>query len=202
MQVARTRTTPMNVGPMARIGVALAFGVLLTATVSAAAGVGFDGLPASTSAAYAALFLAGFVASITLILPVPMIGMVFMAAAFLNPVGVALAAAAGVSIGLWPAYFAGTKGASVVGRVERSRHAMVRKTTSKILGWFRTRPLFASFMLAAIPNPLFDLAGLLAGAAGVPLRRFMIGSFAGKTIQMLGVALIGYLVGGQFSLPG
>lgn len=202
MQVARTRTAPINVGPAARIGVALAFALLLLATVSAAAGVGFDGLPASTSTAYIALFIAGFVASITLILPVPMLGMVFMAAAFLNPVGVALAAAAGISAGLWPTYFAGTAGAGVIEKVERSRNGAVRMITSKVLGWFRTRPLFASFLMAAIPNPLFDLAGVMAGAAGVPFRRFLIGSFAGKTVQMLGIALVGYAVGGHIPFLG
>lgn len=202
MQVARTRTTPINTGPIARIGVALALAVLFLGTVSAVAGVGFDGLPASTNAAYAALFLAGFVASVTLILPVPMLGMVFMAAAIFNPIGVALAAAAGISAGLWPTYFAGTAGAATVEGIERSRHAMVRKTTSKLLGWFRTRPFCASFALAAIPNPIFDLAGVMAGAAGVPFRRFLIGSFAGKTVQMLGVAFLGYAVGGHLSFPG
>lgn len=202
MQVAPARTNPVSAAVVMRIGVVLAIGIMLLATGMGLAGVGFSSPPASETAGYAALFAAGVLASVTLFLPVPMIGMVFLAAAFLNPFGAGLAAAAGISAGLWPTYFAGTAGAGAIESVERSRNAVVRGITSRVLGWFRTRPVWASFVLAAIPNPIFDWAGVMAGAAGVPFRQFLVGSFAGKSVQMIGIALIGYVVAGHISLPG
>ena len=201
MQVAQPRTTPVIPAPIARIGMVLAFAILLLAAGLAFAGVDVNGMPAISTAGYAGLFVAGVIASVTVILPVPMLGMVIVAAGFLNPFAVGFVAAAGISIGLWPTYFAGTAGMSAVGNVERSRNAIVRGVTTRVLGWFRNRPFLASFLLAAIPNPLFDWAGVMAGAAGVPFKQFLIGSFAGKMLQLTCFAMIGYLLAGHVSLP-
>ena len=43
--------------------------------------------------------------------------------------------------------------------------------------------LFVVFFLAIIPNPFFDLAGLLAGAAHLPKWKFFLTVLLGKTIQ-------------------
>lgn len=201
MQVAPTTTNPVSTAVFVRTGMVLAFIVLLLATGLALAGIDFTSPPVSATAGYTVLFVAGVLASVTLFFPVPMIGMVFLAAGFLNPFGAGLAAAAGISAGLWPTYFAGTTGVAIVESAERSRNALVRGITSRLLGWFRTRPMGASFVLAAIPNPAFDLAGVMAGAAGVPFMRFLAGSFAGKTVQMTVVAMIGYAVTGHISFP-
>ncbi len=200
MQIAPARTNPISTPAIVRAVTILGFAVLLLATGLALVGGDFAGPPASATAGYTALFVAGVLASVTLFLPVPMIGMVFVTASFLNPFAVGLVAAAGISAGLWPTYFAGTAGVSTVEGVERSRNAMVRGATSRILRWFRTRPVWASFLLAAIPNPVFDLAGVMAGATGVPFRQFLLGSFAGKSLQMIIIALAGYAVTGQVSL--
>ncbi|MDA1256555.1 MAG: hypothetical protein O3C10_01720 [Chloroflexi bacterium] len=204
MQVAQTRTAPTTTTttPIARIGVVVAFAVLASATGLAAAGLDMNGLPSPTAAGYAGLFLAGVVASVTLILPVPMLGMVFVAASFLNPVGAALAAAAGLSVGLWPTYIAGTAGSSTVENIERSKNAVVRGVTTVLLRWFRTRPVWATFALSAVPNPICDWAGVMAGAAGVPFRKVLVGTFAGKSVQMTVVALIGYALAGHMPFPG
>ncbi|MBT3941810.1 MAG: hypothetical protein HOC77_12330 [Chloroflexi bacterium] len=201
MQIAPVSSLPVISPALTRTITILAFAVLFLATGLALMGVDFGGQPASPAVGYTALFLAGLLASVTLFLPVPMIGMVFISASFLNPFAVGLAAAAGISAGLWPTYFAGTAGVSTVEGIERSRNAMVRGVTTRVLGWFRTQPIWASFLLAAIPNPVFDLAGLMAGAAGVPFRNFLLGSFAGKTVQMTVIAMSGYFVAGHISLP-
>jgi uncharacterized membrane protein YdjX (TVP38/TMEM64 family) len=45
--------------------------------------------------------------------------------------------------------------------------------------------------LSAIPNPLFDLAGIAAGASHYPIARFVTACFLGKTIKGLAIALAG-----------
>ena len=55
----------------------------------------------------------------------------------------------------------------------------------------------ASFLIAATPNPVFDYAGLIAGASRLDARRFLAGTFAGKMTQASVIAVLGHMVGGQ-----
>jgi membrane protein DedA with SNARE-associated domain len=55
--------------------------------------------------------------------------------------------------------------------------------------------------MVAIPNPVFDFAGIMAGAAGVPFKHFLLGSFVRKSVQMTGIVLAGYIVSRHISLP-
>jgi uncharacterized membrane protein YdjX (TVP38/TMEM64 family) len=47
------------------------------------------------------------------------------------------------------------------------------------------------FLLAAIPNPLFDLAGLVAGALKMRLATFMLWVWLGETTKMFIFAYAG-----------
>jgi uncharacterized membrane protein YdjX (TVP38/TMEM64 family) len=46
-------------------------------------------------------------------------------------------------------------------------------------------------ILAIIPNPFFDIAGVVAGALGFTWWRFLLVSWLGKTIQGLLIAYAG-----------
>lgn len=48
------------------------------------------------------------------------------------------------------------------------------------------------FLLSVIPNPLFDLVGIIAGATNYPLRQFIIISFLGKWIKYGIFAFLGH----------
>jgi uncharacterized membrane protein YdjX (TVP38/TMEM64 family) len=45
-------------------------------------------------------------------------------------------------------------------------------------GWF-------FFILAAIPNPLFDVAGIAAGVVRFPIWKFLLSAWAGKTLKAI-----------------
>jgi membrane protein YqaA with SNARE-associated domain len=47
------------------------------------------------------------------------------------------------------------------------------------------------FVLSAPPNPFFDVAGLLAGALGIPIWMFFGVTFAGRIIRMATVVGLG-----------
>jgi uncharacterized membrane protein YdjX (TVP38/TMEM64 family) len=47
------------------------------------------------------------------------------------------------------------------------------------------------FTLAAVPNPLFEIAGLTAGATGYSFRRFMFAVTPGKVTRGLIIAYVG-----------
>jgi len=48
-------------------------------------------------------------------------------------------------------------------------------------------------VLSAFPNPLFDLAGITAGMMRVPVSRFLLACWIGKTIKSLAIAYLGSL---------
>jgi uncharacterized membrane protein YdjX (TVP38/TMEM64 family) len=60
--------------------------------------------------------------------------------------------------------------------------------------------LFAIFIFALIPNPLFDLAGIAAGTTRIPVWAFLLACFLGKTVRFILIAYMGRL--GQSLLPG
>jgi uncharacterized membrane protein YdjX (TVP38/TMEM64 family) len=47
------------------------------------------------------------------------------------------------------------------------------------------------FIFAAIPNPIFDLGGIAAGATGMRWWRFVLAAFLGKTVKALIAAWLG-----------
>jgi membrane protein DedA with SNARE-associated domain len=46
-------------------------------------------------------------------------------------------------------------------------------------------------LLSAIPNPFFDIAGIAAGIAKMPIRTFLLFTWIGQMIKMLLFALAG-----------
>ncbi len=66
-----------------------------------------------------------------------------------------------------------------------------RRAYRRVETWIHKWGLLTVFVIAAIPNPLFDIAGAVAGAAGLGWRRFFIASWAGRLIKNVGFAFIG-----------
>jgi uncharacterized membrane protein YdjX (TVP38/TMEM64 family) len=66
----------------------------------------------------------------------------------------------------------------------------------RIYPWVARYGGWAILLLAAIPNPFFDLVGLAAGILRIPLWRFLLFCWAGQLIKM---TLFAYA--GALSLP-
>jgi membrane protein DedA with SNARE-associated domain len=49
------------------------------------------------------------------------------------------------------------------------------------------------FLMSTIPNPIFDIAGLAAGAVQMPVGRFFAAVLAGKVIKDTWMAAVGGL---------
>jgi len=134
------------------------------------------------SYSYPGIFLLSILANATIIMPAPGIAITFAMGAVFNPFGVALAAGAGATIGELTGYMAGFSGQGIVDE---------NPTYKRLEGWTKRFGGWAIFFLALIPNPLFDLAGVAAGALGMPVHHFLIWAFAGKTLKMLAFSLAG-----------
>ncbi len=125
---------------------------------------------------YPGIFLISLLSNASLILPVP--GVLFTSAmgAIFNPFWVAIAAGCGSALGELSGYLAGYSGQRVVTRSQWN---------DRLENWMRRYGDATVLVLAIVPNPLFDVAGILAGGLKMPLWRFLLWCWLGKTIKML-----------------
>ncbi len=131
-----------------------------------------------------AVFVITLIAAATVILPAP--GAVSVAAfgAALNPWLVGLVAATGQTIGELSGYYIGWSGRSVVQNI---------KGYPTINRWMDRHGVATLFVLAMIPNPLFDVAGMIAGASRFGVVKFIAASWPGRVIKNTGFAFAGAL---------
>jgi uncharacterized membrane protein YdjX (TVP38/TMEM64 family) len=143
------------------------------------------------------IILLGFIGSVTVIIPVPVLPLVFTGAAILNPVGLVIAAAASITAGMAVCYILGRRGHSRAAQVTADSQARLPAPISSFYSWSTDNVGTASFLIAATPNPVFDYAGIIAGAGRVDVRRFLAGTFFGKMAQTSVIAYLGHTVGGH-----
>ncbi|HEX5808763.1 MAG TPA: VTT domain-containing protein [Anaerolineales bacterium] len=132
---------------------------------------------------YPGIFLIALLANATILLPAPGIAVIYAMGAIFNPLGVGLAAGSGGTIGELSGYLAGFSGQAVVERSDV--YQRIRPWVEKYGGW-------AILVLSAIPNPFFDIAGIAAGIAKMPLRTFLVFTFIGQLLKMTFFAVAGH----------
>ncbi len=131
---------------------------------------------------YAGLFLITLLSDATVLIPFPGLASVFLAGGFLNPLLVGLICGLGSALGELTGYLAGYGGSAII--EDREKY-------TKLEGWMRRNGTLTVFVLSLIPNPVFDMAGVAAGALKFPLWRFIVTCWAGKAIKFTAVALAG-----------
>ena len=134
---------------------------------------------------YLGIFLFAALANATVLLPAPGVLVVFAMGAIFNPFWVAIAAGAGAAVGELTGYLAGFSGQGIVEKSKR--YEGLKK-------WMEDNPRWrdlAILVMAAIPNPFFDLAGLAAGALRIPVLRFLLFCTAGSILKMFMFAYAG-----------
>lgn len=140
-----------------------------------------DRFAAAESAAYPAIFLLALVSNATVIIPAPGFLAVCAAATTLSPLLVGLFAGAGWTLGETTGYLAGYSGRGIV---EKNRFYF------RIQPWMQRRGWIVLFLFSVTPNPAFDLAGIAAGVARIPLWQFYSSVWAGKTIRAIGLTYL------------
>lgn len=138
---------------------------------------------------YPGIFLVSLLSNATLILPVP--GVLFTSAmgAVFNPYWVALAAGTGATLGELSGYAAGFSGQGIIEN---------KQWYTRVTEWMKKYGGLTVLVLAFVPNPVFDIAGMVAGALRMPLWKYLMFSWIGKTAKMLLFALGGAEVLGLF----
>ena len=132
---------------------------------------------------YVAVFLVGLVGDATVILPLPGLAFIFVMGGIFNPWIVGIVGGVAQGLGELTGYMAGYSGQTWVDE-DRVYDWMTR--------WMRRYGSLAIFVMAAIPNPLFDVGGLAAGALRFPIAKFLASCVAGKVVKGIAFALAGY----------
>lgn len=128
---------------------------------------------------YGAVAGAVLLASGGLVVPVPALAITCTTATILHPAAVAVIAGLAGTIGELTGYFLGYSGSGVLER---------RRFYQRVESWMRQRGWLLLFLISAIPNPLFDVAGIAAGALRYPLWRYLVAVGLGKQVKFFMVA--------------
>jgi membrane protein DedA with SNARE-associated domain len=143
---------------------------------------------------YLAVFVVGLVSNATIILPVPGLAVSSVMGSVLSPWIVGLVAGVGQALGELTSYMAGYSGQMLVEG---------NPNYERIVGWMQRYGALTIFVMAVIPNPLFDLGGIAAGATRLPVWKFLLSCAAGKVIKNIVFGLAGYYgIGVVFNLIG
>ncbi len=157
-------------------------GVLVSLAITGAVIAGQEQLRQLGQHGYAGVFLLSLIGNASLVLPLPTFLTAFVGGGVLDPQAVGVIAAAGATIGELTGYLAGISGRATIEN---------RETYGRVQEWMRRRGLLTLFVLAAIPNPLFDIAGMTAGVLRYPVPAFLLATWAGKTLKFLAIAYLG-----------
>jgi membrane protein YqaA with SNARE-associated domain len=133
---------------------------------------------------YLGLFVVSIVGNATVLLPLPSLLTTLVVGGVLNPWWVGLVSGVGMTIGEISGYLAGYGGTAIINtdRREVFRH---------LARWMQRRGFLTLVVLAVVPNPLFDLAGVAAGMTRFPFWKFLLAALIGKTIKGLLFAFAG-----------
>jgi len=132
--------------------------------------------------AYLGAFLISLIFNATIILPAGSIAvMAVLGATLPSATLVGLAGGTGAAIGEITGYMAGHSGQAIVRR---------QRTYAKLESWVKKWRVLTIFFVALVPF-LFDLAGIAAGVLRLPLWKFLLACWLGRTLLYVGVALAG-----------
>ena len=138
---------------------------------------------------YLGAFLISILGGATIIVPVPMLAVVFALGGILTPYWVGIAAGLGETIGALVIYMTG-HGA---GTALFNSNGKLKSGYLRVMRLMEQRGSLTLFVLSAVLNPFFYPAALAAGAMRFGIRKYFIICWIGKTIKGLTVAYVGFL---------
>jgi len=139
---------------------------------------------------YIGVFIISMLTSSSIVIPVPGWILIATMGAILNPILVGIISGIGGTLGEVTGYLFGYGGRLAVEHVG---------IYSRMVGWMQRWGSLTIFVLALIPNPLFDIAGATAGLLRFPLWKFFLIGAAGRIPKHILFAYIG--VWGAHLLP-
>jgi membrane protein YqaA with SNARE-associated domain len=132
---------------------------------------------------YVGVFLISLLSSATILFPCPAWVAVIAMSGYLDPLLIGIIGGVGAAIGELTGYMAGNGARSLLNNKI--------KETKKIEEMVKKYDVASIFVLSFIPNPLFDVAGIIAGGLKMPLWRFLAACALGRVLRYSILAMIG-----------
>jgi len=139
---------------------------------------------------YVGAFLISILGGATIIIPVPMLAVVFALGRVMEYTWlVGIANGLGETLGALTIYMTGYGGGAAF---YYRTHGRIHAAYERLMRLMEQRGSLTLFLLAAILNPFFYPAALAAGALRFGVRKYFIITWVGKTIKGMTVAYAGY----------
>jgi membrane protein YqaA with SNARE-associated domain len=136
---------------------------------------------------YVGVFIISAAASATIVIPVPGLAMTSAFGAFSlgawDPLWFGIASGLGATLGEFTGYMLGYSGRMAI---------PYTKTYERIVGWMQKWGSWTIFLLALVPNPLFDIAGVAAGILKYPAWKFLLVGAAGRLPKHILFSYLGF----------
>jgi membrane protein DedA with SNARE-associated domain len=151
---------------------------------------------------YGGVFLTNLLSTSTVVIPVP--GLTATAQALIIREGrhtaypwlIGLLGGLGMGLGEVTLYYAGYLGAELARGSDLPGPDWLRRALHRVgagVTWLMGHWGMATlFVLSAVPNPFFEVAGITAGSVRMPFRRFFVAAVAGKILRGMLLAYLGY----------
>jgi membrane protein YqaA with SNARE-associated domain len=133
---------------------------------------------------YLGVFVLTLLASASIVLPSPALATAWLAGKTLNPWLVGALAGVAAGLGEITGYLAGYSGSTL---------AVRSRWYPRVEEWVRRWGPLTVFVLAAVPSPLIDLAGIAAGTLRLRFSLYLMACILGKILRFIGVAWLGRL---------
>lgn len=127
---------------------------------------------------YIGIFIINFVSNATVIFPVPGAATVFLGGAVWNPIIVGFISGLGAALGELFGYFLGYGGRGALHTVEK-KNSWIKKLETR----YRDSGFMITFFFSALPIPVFDFIGILAGAMNYPVWKFFTAALLGRVLR-------------------
>ena len=139
---------------------------------------------------YLGAFIISIMGGATIVIPVPMLAVVFALGGVMKYTWlVGVAAGLGETLGALTIYLTG-HGAGPA--LYNSKHGKIQTAYERVMRLMEKRGSLTLFLLAAVINPFFYPAALTAGALRFSIRKYFLICFVGKTIKGMTVVYAGY----------
>lgn len=136
---------------------------------------------------YFGLFAFSILSNATVFVPIPGFVTAFIAGSIWNPFLVGLIAGVGSAIGELVGFFLGFGGRGLADNLDKGKF----KVFQKLEKWFQKSGFLTIFVLSALPDPFFDVVGILAGTLDYPIYKFFLATMLGKVIRNIIIAWSG-----------
>jgi membrane protein DedA with SNARE-associated domain len=145
---------------------------------------------------YLGLFAASLIGSASVILPVPIFLLIFVAGSLLNPLLVGIIAGIGSAIGELTSYAVGLGGRKLLDKGKKKKKPAKAEGASKWFmraeAWMKKRGGFVVIFIFAVTPLPDDVIGIICGGIKYDIKKYFIACLLGKLILSLFIAYAGF----------